>query len=230
VAQAVESPAAGGGRAVRGRQELVPARRGDTGRARRLWELRDEDGRRLTREAYERIGGVGGALGQHAEATLETIGRERLPLVREIFRNLVTAQATRAVREHEELLSVFENPGSTPPPRRGKLRRRGGLTPSRKTMADRDTAAEVLDALVAARLLTSFEEEGEEGPRRVEIVHESLLSEWPRLVRWQTQDADAARMRDQLRQAAQLWQARGRPPELLWSGTPYRELRVWQES
>ncbi|MCU0304833.1 MAG: winged helix-turn-helix domain-containing protein [Thermoanaerobaculales bacterium] len=177
--------------------------------ARRLWELRDRERRLVTREAYERIGGVAGALAQHAEATLEAIGTERLPLVRELFRNLVTAQQTRATRSVDDLLSVFDE-------------------------GRRDEAAKVLQALVDARLLTSFEEEpageGEtEGPRRVEIVHESLLREWPRLVRWQTQDADAAQLRDQLRQAAQLWQARGRPVELLWSGTPYREFRVWCE-
>jgi len=49
----------------------------------------------LTREAYDRIGGgVGGALAQHAEATLEAIGPQTLPIVRELFRNLVTAQGT----------------------------------------------------------------------------------------------------------------------------------------
>ncbi len=42
-----------------------------------------------------------------------------------------------------------------------------------------------------------------EPTRRVEIIHESLLANWPRLVRWQTQDADAVQLRDQLRQAAQ---------------------------
>jgi len=161
---------------------------------RRLWQLRDEERRLLTRESYERIGGVGGALAQHAEQTLEEIGQDRLPLVRELFRNLVTARATRATRSVEELLSVFDE-------------------------AERGTAEHVLQVLTDARLLTSFEEEGEEegrieGPRRVEIVHESLLREWPRLVRWQTQDADAARLRDQLRQAAQLWHMRGRPAEV----------------
>ena len=35
------------------------------------------------------------------------------------------------------------------------------------------------------------------------MIHESLLRSWPRLVRWQTQDADAAQLRDELRQAAQ---------------------------
>jgi hypothetical protein len=33
-----------------------------------------------------------GALAQHAEETLEAIGHERLPIVRELFRNLVTAR------------------------------------------------------------------------------------------------------------------------------------------
>ena len=72
----------------------------------------------------------------------------------------------------------------------------------------------MLRELVDARLLTSFElpasrEDGRER-HRVEIVHESLLASWPRLVRWQTQDAEGAQLRDQLRQAAQLWQERGR--------------------
>ncbi len=73
----------------------------------RLWEERDREERLLTQEAYEHIGGVAGALAQHAEATLERIGFDRLPIVRELFRNLVTAEGTRAVREVDDLLSVF---------------------------------------------------------------------------------------------------------------------------
>ncbi len=64
----------------------------------------------------------------------------------------------------------------------------------------------------------------------LEIAHESLLRAWPRLVRWQTQDADAAQLRDQLRQAAAaVAGAKGRPRDLLWSGTSYREFAVWRE-
>ncbi len=62
----------------------------------------------LTRQAYHDIGGVGGALARHAEATIDRIGVEHIPIVRELFRNLVTAEGTRAVREWDELLSVFE--------------------------------------------------------------------------------------------------------------------------
>ncbi len=65
----------------------------------RLWDLRDREHGVISRNAYEEIGRVGGALAQHAEATLDRIGHEREDLVREIFRNLVTAQHTRVVRE-----------------------------------------------------------------------------------------------------------------------------------
>ena len=54
-----------------------------------LWHSRDREAGLLTRAAHDAIGGVAGALAQHAEATLERIGRDRLPLVRELFRNLV---------------------------------------------------------------------------------------------------------------------------------------------
>jgi DNA-binding winged helix-turn-helix (wHTH) protein/WD40 repeat protein len=178
--------------------------------ARRMWELRDRERRLLTRSSYDEIGGVTGALAGNAEAVLRSIGNQRLPVVRELFRNLVTAQGTRALRSVDDLLSVF-------------------------AAERRDEAARVLDALIDARLLTSFDEMPDEsstldGPKRVEIVHESLLREWPRLVGWQIRDADAARLRDQLRQAAQLWEARGRPRELLWTGAPYREFRVWRDT
>ena len=65
--------------------------------------------------------------------------------------------------------------------------------------------------------------------RRVEIIHESLLANWPRLVRWQTQDADGAQLRDQLRQAARTWDEHGRTDDTLWTGTAYREFALWRE-
>jgi hypothetical protein len=50
--------------------------------AARLWEKRDRSRSLLTRKAYVEIGGVGGALAQHAEGTLAAIGEEREPVVR----------------------------------------------------------------------------------------------------------------------------------------------------
>jgi WD40 repeat protein/DNA-binding winged helix-turn-helix (wHTH) protein len=163
--------------------------------ASKLWEKRDREGRRLTREAYLSIGGVAGALAKHAEEMLSNIGLEQEPIVREIFRNLTTASGTRVPCEREELLTVFE---------------------------DREKAAGVLSNLVDARLLTS-------GDQEIEIIHESLLSAWPRMIRWQAQDAEGAVLRDQLRQSARLWEERGRADDLLWTGTAFQELALWRE-
>ena len=189
--------------------------------AARLWHKRDRKERLLTRDAYREIGGVAGSLARHAEMTLETIGSERQPVVREIFRNLATSQGTRAAQDRDELLSVF---------------------------SDQDEAQQVLGALIGARLLTAYEipEEIPVTPpaagvpragnsaarngRRVEIIHESLLTAWPRLVRWQTQETDGAQLRDQLRRAAQRWDSRGRPPDRLWTGASYLEFRAWRAS
>ena len=135
---------------------------------------------------------------------MERIGLEMEPTVREIFRNLTTAQGTRAALDREELLSA---------------------------LPDRAAAEAVLTKLIDARLLTSWETEAAEGQparHRIEIVHESLLSAWPRLVRWQTQDADGAQLRDQLRQAAHLWEERGKADDLLWTGSSYLDYRVWR--
>src|SRR5436309_3175678 len=57
-----------------------------------LWEKRDRAKGQLTRKAYEEIGEVRGALAQHAENTLQQIAVEKESIVREIFRNLITAQ------------------------------------------------------------------------------------------------------------------------------------------
>jgi WD40 repeat protein len=172
-----------------------------------LWHSRDREGGLLTRAAHDAIGGVAGALAQHAEATLERIGSERQSIVREIFRNLVTAEGTRAVRDVDELLTVFPE----------------------DQRADADS---VLRTLIDARLLTSYEahatEPGQTAGRRVEVVHESLLSAWPRLVRWRTEDEGSAQLRDQLRQVAHLWEEKGKPDDLLWTGTSYQEYQVWR--
>ena len=172
----------------------------------RLWEKRDRETKLLTRAAYEEIGGVAGALAQHAEATMDQVGADRQAIVRELFRNLVTAQGTRAVAERGELLSAFTH--------------------------ERPAAEEVLRQLIDARLLTSYELESVDGQaarHRVEIVHESLLTTLPRLVRWRTQDEEGALLRDQLKQAAHLWQEKGRTSDLLWTGTTYREFELWRE-
>ena len=138
--------------------------------ASRLWELRDREHGLLTRAAYDEIGGVAGALAQHAESTLERLGPDRHYVVKEILANLATSQGTRLSRSVRELLALFDDDPQ-----------------------QRVAAREVLQELVDARLLTRYEAPSREGTApgthtRVEVVHESLFTAWPRLVGWRTRD------------------------------------------
>ena len=87
-------------------------------------------------------------------------------------------------------------------------------------------AAAVIEKLVAARLLVVSESEA--GGERIEVTHEALLDAWPRLVAWRREDAEGARLRDQLRAAARQWDERGRPSGLLWRGDALAEYRLWR--
>jgi hypothetical protein len=84
----------------------------------------------------------------------------------------------------------------------------------------------VIEHLLAARLCTATEGPG--GEDRIEIVHETLLTAWPRLAAWRDEDRDGARLRDQLRAAARQWDERGRPRGLLWRDDALGELRRWR--
>ncbi|MEM9491761.1 MAG: WD40 repeat domain-containing protein, partial [Myxococcota bacterium] len=185
--------------------------------AAKLWQLRDRQLRQLPRRAYRALGGVGGALANHAEELLAEMPARRRDVVREAFRQLITAEGTRAVLSRSELVQLLERSG-----RSGQVSRSGQAAPD----AADGGGDRVLEALIAARLLVASEGEG--GEDRIEVVHEALLSSWPRLVRWQREDAESARMRDQLRAAARQWNDRGRPRGLLWRGEALLEYRVWR--
>ena len=126
-------------------------------------------------------------------------------MVREIFRNLVTAEGTRAARERAELLSVFGGTGGG-----------GGRA----------------DALVDARLLTEYDApdgpEGSRATRRIEIVHESLLTHWPRLVRWRTQDADGAQLATSSGRPRTSGTRMGGRTTCSGPGTSYLDYRAWR--
>ena len=69
----------------------------------------------------------------------------------------------------------------------------------------------VLDRLAEARLLTI-------GDAHVEVAHEALFREWPRLQGWLTDDAAGRAVQRRLALAASEWAAEGREPGALWRG------------
>ncbi|MEP7287148.1 MAG: TIR domain-containing protein, partial [Chloroflexota bacterium] len=117
------------------------------------------DGLKLTRTAYNEIGGLRGALAKHAEQTYLNLPNSiHYELARWLFLRLLevgsTAQDTTRRRvTHQDLI------------------------PERSEDLPRlvDT---VLDTFIGARLLTVSED------KTFEVAHEALLREWPRLLGW----------------------------------------------
>ncbi|MFH0900350.1 MAG: protein kinase, partial [Pseudomonadota bacterium] len=59
-----------------------------------LWERRDVGKRLVLRSAYEAIGGVAGALAEHADGVLASMSAEQVRVARELLVGLVTPEGT----------------------------------------------------------------------------------------------------------------------------------------
>ena len=86
---------------------------------------------------------------------------------------------------------------------------------------DRDLdMAGALTVLTEARLLTTAEDS-------VEVAHEALLRQWPRLEGWLEEDAQGRALHRHLIRAAQDWQAAGRDPGELYRGARLAAALDW---
>jgi WD40 repeat protein/tRNA A-37 threonylcarbamoyl transferase component Bud32 len=80
--------------------------------------------------------------------------------------------------------------------------------------------AGVLETLADSRLITI-------GERSLEVSHEALLSEWPRLSEWIAEDADWRRLRHHITEAATEWHAAGRDQGELYRGARLAAALDW---
>jgi len=162
---------------------------------RMLWDRRDEKERVLRREVYASMGGVAGALAQHADGILAGLSVEDVRLARNILLRLVTGEGTRQVLTRSKLMEGLDG-----------------------------RAEDVLRRLTLARLITirqsKTEEEGE-----LELVHESLIVTWGRLARWIDESREDLVFLTEVTQAAELWEKRGKRAEEVWQGDALREAR-----
>ena len=85
-----------------------------------------------------------------------------------------------------------------------------------------DDVSEVLRVLAHDRLVTIGEGE-------VEVAHEALLREWPRLRRWLDEDAEGRRLHRHLIQSAREWVSSGRDAGELYRGTRLTSALEWAD-
>jgi WD40 repeat protein len=156
----------------------------------KLWELRDSEKKLLLRSAYEKIGGVEGALVSHADGVLDGFASKQVSVARSLLLRMVTPQRTRRVISRQEALS--------------------GLPSG---------ADEILTRLVDARLVSQRKAAANlDVQTQLELAHESLAIRWPTLVSWQDEDREELAFIADLKHASSKWENRGREEEVLWQG------------
>jgi WD40 repeat protein/DNA-binding SARP family transcriptional activator len=202
--RAIELPARRAG--LRVEQRLVSALVGDVAGepgglpllSAALVELwQHRDGRTLRHRAYGQSGGVKGAVARLAEDAYQRLSEDERRRARPMLLRLAGAD--------EEQAEAF-------------VRRRVSLDELELERAP--DAARALSVLTEARLLTADED-------TVEVAHESLLSEWPRLRGWLEADAEGRRLHQHLIGAAREWRDSERDPAELYRGARLAAALDW---
>jgi len=152
----------------------------------------------LTFRAYEDLGGVEGALAQHAEQVLAAVSAAARDAVPAALRELVTFGTDD---ESRALRRVAPRDAFTTP-----------------------AANELIDALLEARLLVSGL--GGDGTPVVSLAHEALLEFWPRMKAWVEEDRQLLLVHARLGAATREWERNARRADLLLPrGKPLAEAR-----
>lgn len=161
-------------------------------------------GHLLTLQAYHAMGGIKGALFQHAERTYQELpSDEHRQAACDLFLRLIAP----GISEQDIT-------------RRRAARSEFDRADPRQAQVMQDT----LEAFVEARLLIT-NHIGEK--TIVEVSHETLLREWKRLAEWLQEASNDIRFQQSLSEDVVEWEARKRPKDRLYRGASLKEARSW---
>jgi WD40 repeat protein/serine/threonine protein kinase len=203
-----------------------------------LFERRE--GQRLTKNAYQAIGGVSGALTRRAEEVYALLDAAGQVVARQLFLRLVTpVEGTVMVRRRvllSELTSITfeaEPPDRefAPPDARTDWAFDAGIPHARPAPAlapgeQAKAVDRVVEAFGKSRLLSFDHDTVTRGPT-VEVAHEALLSEWQRLRDWLDDSRADLRMQRLLAAAVAEWQAAGQEASFLLQGARLEQFAAW---
>jgi len=163
-----------------------------------LWARRDEEAKLLLRSAYDKLGGVEGALSTHADGVLDGLWSEQLAVARSLLLRLVTAARTRKVVSRRDALD--------------------GLSAEAEVVLERLTEARLISVSRAVGTVGAAGDKRATTDAMLELAHESLVATWPTLAKWIDESREDLAFIAEAQQAAQLWDRRGRRQEELWRG------------
>jgi WD40 repeat protein len=167
-----------------------------------LFERRE--GRMLTNQAYQQIGGVLGALGRRAEEVFAALDSQDKEIARQLFLRLVT---------------LGEGAEDT---------RRRVLQSELEALASPDKVINILESFGKARLLSFDRDPATRGPT-VEVAHEALMREWARLRTWLDESRADIRMQRLLGAATRDWLEGYQEPSFLLRGSRLAQFEEWSK-
>ncbi len=178
---------------------------------------RHENGR-LTRAAYKASGGVLGALGHRADEIFTGLTSEAQESTRQLFLRLVTLGEG----------ATADNPAADT--RRRVLRSELGTIMAADVGVFETPTSATLDEVIHAygkyRLLT-FDRDPITRESTVEVAHEALIREWPRLQNWLAESRSDVRMQRLLAAGTQEWQWAEKDASYLLRGSRLSQFEGW---
>jgi conflict system STAND superfamily ATPase len=106
-------------------------------------------------------------------------------------------------------------------------RRRAAINELWTWPEEQPAVEQVIEELADARLLTtSLDASGE---RQVDVAHEALIRDWPRLRRWIEEDPTALRTHRRITEATQEWRRMQRDESVLFRGVRLAQAQEWRE-
>jgi energy-coupling factor transporter ATP-binding protein EcfA2 len=168
----------------------------------KLWERRDRN--RVTLEAYRSVGGPLKALERSAEDLYGRLLPEEQVTARRILLRIVRPGNSLEVTSNRVLRESVH--GAEP----------------------RERVDRVLDKLIGTGLLRQT---GGPDPAelQIEVAHEALLRNWPRLVEWLDDERVRLRRRFSVTAAAQQWASHGKDPGGLLGGSILEEAGTYDD-
>lgn len=157
----------------------------------KLWDHRVRN--RITWQAYNRLGGGRLALARSADDFYDDLIPEEQTTAKRIFLRLVRPGEGLEFPSNRVRVKVLYQTGEAP-----------------------DRVQRVLDKLIAARLVRVTEGDVA-ADAQIEVAHEALVRNWPRLVDWLEEERHTLRQRQVITDAAERWNGGGRDPGLLYT-------------
>ena len=169
----------------------------------KLWEGRERN--RVTWETYKKLGGGRQALARSADEFYNQLIPEEQVTMRRILLKLVRPGVGLEVTSNRVPRAALYQ----------------------KAEAN-DRIDRVLDRLIKTRLVRVSEGDTA-ADEQVEVAHEALVRNWPRLVEWLEEDRVTLRQRQRLTAAAEQWVRLNKDPQAVWRGALLDEARRYDD-